>query len=87
MRPHLATLAGLAQEALADEGKMKELPPKVTSLLEKIEDPKEKCQIAYLAGKVLKLHGQEAAAKELFTQAAGVPFTHHAATLSAIELR
>lgn len=86
-RKYLVELAKLAQEALADPAKLEQLPGQADALLAKIDDPQERCVVAYLAGKFLDLRGKPTEGLALLKQAADSPFTTPASALAVAELQ
>jgi hypothetical protein len=84
--PHLADVAKLAQEALTDPTKLPGMAAEVKERVRKVNDPRQRCDAAYMAGKFLLLHGQEGGA-EMFAMAVRVPLGSPTGTLAAVELR
>ena len=85
-RPFLVELAALSQEAIAEPAKLEKMSTRVQELLAKIDDPRERCVVAYLAGKFLDLRAKKEGI-ELLKQASQFAFTEPTSALAAAELR
>ena len=85
-RPHLAELARSAQEALATENGMDGFAARVQELLKHVDEPRERCIVMFLSGKLLLLHERDSG-RTLIEQAARFPFGLQTSTLAAVDLR
>jgi hypothetical protein len=86
-RKYLVDLAVLCQIVLKDPGKLEALPKQVDALLAEIQDPRHRCETAYLAGKFLDLRGKKVEGEALLKRAAESPFTQAESALAVKELR
>lgn len=84
--PHLADVAKLAQDALADPSKLPAIAKQLKENVAKVNNPRLRGDAAYLAGKFLLLNGQEAG-WDLLAIAVRAPLSGPNSALAAVELR
>ena len=85
--PHVADVAKLAQDAIADPSQLPAIAKQLKENVAKVNNPRQRSSAAYLAGKFLILSGQEEAGWELLAMAVRAPLSGPNSALAAVELR
>jgi tetratricopeptide (TPR) repeat protein len=83
---HSGELARAARDAMSDASKLPALAVQAKEQLAKVPDLGTRCDTAYVLGKFLVLHGQDAG-WEILEAAAAYPMGNPSSTLAAVDLR